>query len=133
MSGPDVEGRQLAAGERASEAEQQRAIALSHHAIGLVRHHRQDALDRCRLLLALGDANLEPDAPHGVLHGFAIGQRGQPSGLVGPADRRRLRSTTPSGPSEQRWEEYAPRLANWMTIREDTGRRHGLGSMRLHL
>jgi glutathione S-transferase len=28
--------------------------------------------------------------------------------------------------SEKRWEEYMPRLAQWMTIWEETGRRHGL-------
>ena len=28
--------------------------------------------------------------------------------------------------TEKRWEEFMPRLAKWMTIWEDTGRRHGL-------
>jgi glutathione S-transferase len=29
--------------------------------------------------------------------------------------------------TEKRWEEFRPRLAKWMSIWEDTGRRHGLG------
>jgi glutathione S-transferase len=28
--------------------------------------------------------------------------------------------------TQKRWEEFMPRLAKWMTIWEDTGRRHGL-------
>ncbi len=35
--------------------------------------------------------------------------------------------------SEERWEEYMPRLAKWMSIWEDTGRRYGLDKEAGHI
>jgi glutathione S-transferase len=35
--------------------------------------------------------------------------------------------------TEKRWKEFIPRLAKWMSIWEDTGRRHGLGKDAGHI